>query len=420
MVRDSMQNATSAAAVENFGQRWLTIVGIGEDGWEGLNAESKQAIESADILFGGARHLALVPAGAAPKIAWPSPMMPAVRELLTKHRGRQNIVVLASGDPMLYGVGVTLTRELARTEFRVIPQVSAFSLVCAQMGWPAADTSLVSLVNRPIEQLHRHLYPDQRVVIYSEDGSTPGAVARLLTGNGYGSSRMCVFESLGGASERVVEEIAQSWPAERCGDLNTVALLCVADADIMPVSLVPGLPEDAFETDGQLTKREVRAITLARLAPLPGQLLWDVGAGSGTIGIEWMRAHPSCSCIAFEQRADRAERIRANAKQLGVSALKVVVGSAPSSFAGMDVPHAIFIGGGLSKDMFEACWDRLAGGGRLVANAVTVESEAMIASLQKLYGGELVRIQIARAEPVGGTLGWRPFMPITQWAVVKP
>ncbi|MBB6145336.1 precorrin-6Y C5,15-methyltransferase (decarboxylating) [Silvibacterium bohemicum] len=414
-----MQNATRAT-LETAVQRWLTIVGIGEDGWDGLNSEARQAIESADILFGGVRHLALVPAGAAPRIAWPSPMMLAVQELLTKHRGQQNIVVLASGDPMLHGVGVTLTRELARTEFRVIPQISAFSLVCARMGWPATETGLVSLVNRPIEQLHRHLYPDQRVVVFSEDGATPAAVARMLTSRGYGSSRMCVFESLGGTSEKVIEEAARSWSAERSSDLNAIALLCAADADSMPLSLVPGLPESVFESDGQLTKREVRAITLARLAPLPGQLLWDVGAGSGTIGIEWMRVHPSCSCIAFEERAERAERIQTNAKHLGVPALKVVMGSAPSSFAGMNVPHAIFIGGGLSKDMFEACWDRLASGGRLVANAVTVESEAMLSSLQKLYGGDLTRIQVARAEPVGGMLGWRPFMPITQWAVVKP
>ena len=400
---------------------WLTIVGIGEDGWEGLSTEAKRAIESADLLYGGARHLAHVPIGNATKIAWPSPMASAVQEILTKHRAQRRVSVLASGDPMLYGVGVTLTRELSRAEFRVIPQVSAFSLACARMGWAVTESSLVSLVNRPIEQLQRYLYPGQQVVIYSEDGATPGTVAQMLTDHGYGSSCLNVFENLGGSSERSREAIARSWQTERCGDLNLIALTCVTDAGVETLSLVPGLPEDVFETDGLLTKREVRAVTLARLAPLPGQQLWDVGAGTGTIGIEWMRAHTSCSCIAFEEREDRVSRILANAKRLGVPAMKVVMGTAPATFRGLATPDAIFIGGGLMTErLFEECWDRLVSGGRLVANAVTVESEANLAARHKQYGGELVRVQIARAEPIGGALGWRYLMPITQWAVVKP
>jgi precorrin-6B C5,15-methyltransferase / cobalt-precorrin-6B C5,C15-methyltransferase len=402
-------------------QLWLTIVGIGEDGWEGLSTEAKRAIESADLLYGGARHLAHVHVGDATKIAWPSPMAPAVQEILSKHRGQRRVSVLASGDPMLYGVGVTLTRELSRAEFRVIPQVSSFSLACARMGWAVAETSLVSLINRPIEQVQRYLYPGQQVVIYSEDGATPSIVAQMLTDHGYGSSRLNVFENLGGFSEKSREKVARSWQTERCGDLNLIALTCVADAGVEPLSLVPGLPEDVFETDGQMTKREVRAVTLARLAPSPGQQLWDVGAGTGTVGIEWMRAHTSCSCIAFEEREDRAIRILTNAKRLGVPAMKVVVGTAPATFKGLAAPDAIFIGGGLTTEhMFEECWDRLVSGGRLVANAVTIESEATLAARHKQYGGELVRMQIARAEPIGGALGWRSLMPITQWAVVKP
>ncbi len=402
-------------------QPWLTIVGIGEDGWEGLSTKAKRAIESADVLYGGARHLAHVPIGDATKIAWPSPMASAVHEILTKHRRQRRVSVLASGDPMLYGVGVTLTRELSPAEFRVIPQISAFSLACARMGWAVAETALVSLVNRPIEQLQRYLYPGQQVVIYSEDGGTPGIVALMLTDHGYGSSRLNVFENLGSSSEKCSEEVARSWQTERCSDLNLIALVCVADAGVEPLSLVPGLPEEAFETDGQLTKREIRAVTLARLAPLPGQQLWDVGAGTGTIGIEWMRAHTSCSCIAFEEREDRVIRILTNAKRLGVPAMKIVMGTAPATFKGLTTPDAIFIGGGLmTENMFEECWDRLVSGGRLVANAVTVESEANLAARHKQYGGELVRMLIARAEPIGGALGWRYLMPITQWAVVKP
>lgn len=402
-------------------QPWLTIVGIGEDGWEGLSTEAKRAIESADLLYGGARHLAHVPVGDAAKIGWPSPMSSAVQEILTKHRGQRRVSVLASGDPMLYGVGVTLTRELSRAEFRVIPQVSAFSLACGRMGWAVAETTLVSLVNRPIEQLQRYLYPGQQIVIYSEDGTTPSTVAQMLTDHGYGSSCLNVFENLGGSSERSREKVARSWQTERCGDLNLIALTCAADAGVEPLSLVPGLPEDAFETDGQLTKRETRAATLARLAPLPGQQLWDVGAGTGTIGIEWMRTHTSCSCIAFEEREDRVIRLLVNAKRLGVPAMKAVMGTAPITFEGLAAPDAIFIGGGLTTErMFEECWDRLVSGGKLVANAVTIESEANLVARHKQYGGELVRMQIARAEPIGGTLGWRYLMPITQWAVVKP
>ena len=402
-------------------QPWLTIIGIGEDGWGGLSAQARRTIESAELLFGGARHLAHVPVGDATRVAWPSPMLSAVQEILTRHRGRRRVSVLASGDPMLYGVGVTLTRDLRPTEFLVIPHVSAFSLACARMGWPAAETTLVSLVHRPIEQLQRYLYPGQRLVIYSEDGATPKAVAQMLTSNGFGSSHMSVFENLGGPSESCSVEVAKSWSKDRCGDLNLIALVCEADAGTRSWSLAPGLPEEAFESDGQMTKREIRAATLARLAPLPGQQLWDVGAGSGTIGIEWMRAHPSCSCIAFEQREDRVTRILTNAKRLGVPALQVVTGTAPATFTGLQPPDAIFIGGGLHTErMFADCWDILVSGGRLVANAVTIESEASLAALHKMYGGELVRILVARAEPIGGTLGWRHLMPITQWSVVKP
>jgi precorrin-6Y C5,15-methyltransferase (decarboxylating) len=269
--------------------------------------------------------------------------------------------------------------------------------------------------------LSRYLCLGQRVVIFSEDGATPQAVARMLTDAGYGSSTLHVFENLGGSTENHRVGGACSWSIERCGDLNLIALLCGGDANARPLSLVPGLPEDAFETEGQLTKREVRAATLARLAPLPGEQLWDVGAGTGTIGIEWMRTHPACSCIAFEVREERARRIMMNAKQLGTPALKVIVGMAPATFDGLQSPDAIFIGGGLtSEGMFEECWTRLKSGGRLVANAVTVASEATLAARQKILGGELVRILVARAEPIGNDLVWKPMMPITQWTIVKP
>jgi precorrin-6B C5,15-methyltransferase / cobalt-precorrin-6B C5,C15-methyltransferase len=401
---------------------WLSIVGIGEDGWDGLNAEAKRLVSSAELLYGGMRHLAHIPAAAtdALRVSWPSPMSAAIHEILTEHRGRRRITVLGSGDPMLYGVGVTLTRQLPANEFRVLPQLSAFSLACARLGWPLAETTLVSLVARPVEQLIRYLAPGQRLVLYSEDGTTPAKVAHLLAQLGYGASALHVLERIGGPFEQHRSMLASAWSIERCDNLNLIAVVCVADADTRPLSLSPGLPDDAFETDGQLTKREVRAATLARLSPLPGQILWDVGAGTGTIGIEWMRVHSSCTCIAFESREDRATRIRRNATRLGVPALRVVQGMAPAAFEGLESPHAIFLGGGVAAPgLFEACWARLRPGGRLVANAVTIASEACLASWHKLYGGDLVRIQVAHADRVGGTFVWRQRMPITQWMAIK-
>ena len=402
---------------------WLSIIGIGEDGWDGLNPDAKRLAEQAELLYGGSRHLAHVPShvAGARRIPWPSPMAPAIDEILTQHRSRSRVTVLASGDPMLYGVGVTLTRDLPPDEFHVIPQVSAFSLACARLGWPLAETTLVSLVNRPVEQLFRHIAPGQRLVFYSEDGTTPARVARLLTQSGYGASEFHVLEHLGGPLENQRSSVASAWSVDCAGSLNVIAVLCVADADARTLSLVPGLPDDAFETDGQMTKREVRAATLARLAPLPGQTLWDVGAGTGTIGIEWMRAHPSCSCVSFEVREDRAARIRNNANRLGVPALRVIHGAAPDAFGDLPSPHAIFIGGGIGADgLVEECWKRLLAGGRLVTNAVTIASEASLAAWHELYAGDLLRIQVARAEQIGGTCAWRQMMPITQWAVIKP
>jgi precorrin-6B C5,15-methyltransferase / cobalt-precorrin-6B C5,C15-methyltransferase len=415
-----MLTTPSEVARFDCNERWLSIVGIGEDGWEGLSRAAKEAVESAEFLYGGVRHLAHISTGRATKVAWPSPMSAAVHEILTHHRRRNRVSVLASGDPMLFGVGVTLTRELEPTEYFVIPQVSAFSLACARLGWPIWETVLISLVNRPIEQLHRHLHSGERLVIYSEDGTTPAVVARMLNSSGYGSSQLTVFEYLGGPAEKRWDDLAKQWSTERCGALNLIAVVCSLDSGTRSLPIVPGLSDEFFLTDGQMTKREVRAVTLARLAPVPGQLLWDIGAGSGTIGIEWMRSHSSCSCIAFEKNGDRIARILANAKRLGVPGLEVIAGSVPETLNGLTAPDAIFIGGGIGKDgVFQACWNRLAKGGRLVANAVTIESEAALATLHKSYGGELVRILVAHAEPVGSALGWRQLMPITQWAVVK-
>ncbi|ADW71224.1 bifunctional cobalt-precorrin-7 (C(5))-methyltransferase/cobalt-precorrin-6B (C(15))-methyltransferase [Granulicella tundricola] len=403
---------------------WLKIVGIGEDGWEALTPAARSAIAQAAILYGGTRHLAHIPpeATAATRTPWPSPMAEAIEKILTQHRNQQQIAVLASGDPMLYGVGVTLTRSLSPDEFVVIPGVSAFALACARLGWPAAEITLISLVARPLEQLHRALAPNQRLILYSEDGTTPAKAAAFFTAAGYGPSLFHVFENLGGPTEHRTSAPASAFPTEPFGNLNLIAVQCEPAPDTQLLSLVPGLPNEAFQTDGQLTKREVRAATLARLAPLPGQHLWDVGAGTGTIAVEWLRTHPTNTAIAFEEKHTRAANIRANAAHLGTPSLQTIEGQAPATFATQtQSPDAIFIGGGLTiPGLFEACWHHLRPGGRLVANAVTLESEALLITLQARHGGDLTRLQIAHAEPLGPTQIWRQGMPITQWTATKP
>lgn len=399
---------------------WLSIVGIGEDGWDGLSKTARDAVESADRIYGGARHLAFVPPAAPMLCAWKSPLSQSIDEIV-QHRGIRSVAVLASGDPMLHGVGPLLTQRLDAAEYRVIPNVSAFSLACARLGWPIAETTLLSLVHEPVESILCSLARSQRLIIYSRDRNSPEAVMRLLQQHCFGQSHITVFERLGGSAENRTDLIASEWSPNEFADLNLVAIDCVAVPGAQPLSLVPGLPDDAFDSDGQLTKREVRAATLSRLAPLPGQLLWDVGAGTGTIGIEWMRAHRSCRCIAFEQREDRAARIKLNANRLGVPALQVVLGSAPSTFVGQEQPDAIFLGGSVSAPgLLEACWERLPTGGRLVANTVTVAGEATLAGWQARYGGDLTRIAISRAAHIGEKLAWRPLSPITQLAAVKP
>lgn len=398
----------------------VTVVGIGEDGWDGLGREARTAIEAAEVLVGSARQLALVPPARAHRLTWPSPMLPFVDELLARYRDRE-IVVLASGDPMLHGVGALLARRLDRAELRVIPHVSAFALACARLGWGGAEVTLLSVVARPLALIAAHLQPGRRLIVFGEDGATPAALAALLVERGYGASGITVLEHLGGPRERRREGVAATWPAERCADLHVLAVTCIADEGTRALATIAGLPDDAFESDGQFTKREVRAATLARLVPFPGQLLWDVGAGTGTIGIEWMRSHPACRAIAFERDAARAARIARNAERLGVPGLRVVTGIAPDALREMPAPDAVFIGGGIVADgLVASCWEALRSGGRLVTNAVTVEGEAALAGWQRRLGGELVRIAVSRAEPIGGMLCWRPLLPITQWALIKP
>ncbi|GAA2875013.1 precorrin-6y C5,15-methyltransferase (decarboxylating) subunit CbiE [Streptosporangium fragile] len=398
----------------------VTVVGIGADGWAGLSAAARRELHAAEVLMGSARQLALIPEPTAERVAWPSPLLPALPALIASHRGRR-VCVLASGDPMFHGIGTTLVRLLGAGRVRVLPHPSSVSLACARLGWAADRVDVVSLVTAPAEVLHARVHGGRRIIVLSADGRTPAQVAALLTARGYGGSPMAVLERLGGPEERVVSGTAAGWSLPAAHDLNVVAVECLADAGTVELPRVPGLPDDAYEHDGQLTKSEVRAVTLSRLAPVPGELLWDVGAGAGSIGVEWMRVHPDNRAVAVEARPDRAAAVARNAARLGVPGLSVVTGAAPAALDGLERPDAVFIGGGVTvPGVVEDCWAALRPGGRLVANAVTVESEAVLASWFGELGGDLVRLSVGRAAPVGGFTGWRPMMPVTIWTVVKP
>ena len=397
----------------------IVVVGIGADGWDGLAPTSRAEVERAEVLLGSARQLALVPDSVpAERVPWPSPLTEALPGLVEQHAGRA-VVVLASGDPMLSGIGTTLTRLLGAGRVRVLPAPSSVSLACARMGWAVEDTCVVSLVGRPIELLHPHVQPGARLLVLGSDGETPAHVARLLSDRGYGLSTVTVLAGLGGPDETVRSGTAATW-SQPAPPLVVTAVECRAERGTMPLPTTPGLPDGAYESDGQLTKSEVRAITLSRLAAVPGQLLWDVGAGAGSIGIEWMRAHPNCRAVAVEADEERAARIARNAARLGVPYLRVVHGHAPDVLGRLGAPDAVFVGGGLTTPLvLETCWDALPPGGRLVANAVTVESEAVLASWHSRVGGELVRVAVQRAEPVGSFTGWRAAMPVTIWSVTR-
>ena len=397
---------------------WLTVVGIGEDGFKGLGRNARHALLRATRIIGAQRQLDLLPVcirGA--RELWPSPFS---LEPVLARRG-EPVCVLASGDPMFYGVGASLARQVAADELLILPAPSSVSLAAARLGWPLQDVVTLSVVARPVAALNAHLASGVRLLVLSNDGQSPAAIAALLRSSGFGPSRLSVFEHLGGSAERRIDGNAESWQDPPIATLNLIAIDCLADAHTPRLSRLAGLPDAAFKHDGQLTKRDVRAMTLARLAPTPGELLWDVGAGSGSIGIEWMRAHPSCRALAIEADAGRQQLIEHNRDALGVPGLQLIRGSAPQALAGLEAPDAIFIGGGVTRDgVLDTCWQHLRPGGRLVANAVTLQSEMLLMSWRERHGGELTRIHIAQAQPLGEFDTWRQALPITLLDMTKP
>jgi precorrin-6Y C5,15-methyltransferase (decarboxylating) len=400
--------------------RWLSIVGIGEDGVEGLSPVARGLIEAAEIVFGGRRHLGL----AAPLIRgatrpWPSPFDGAPEEVM-RHRGRQ-VCVLASGDPFHYGVGAVLARHIDAREMIVVPALSAFNLAAARLGWSLPQTVLLSLHGRMLDLVRPHLQPGARILALTSDGDEPAALAKLLAETGFGGSRLTVLEALGGPRERIRGTTAAGFEFGTTDALNVVAIEVTAAPAARVLTLAPGLADNLFEHDGQITKREIRAVTLSSLAARRGELLWDIGAGSGSVAIEWMLADPAMRAIAVEQRADRAARIRRNAAACGVPGLDIIEGAAPAALTGLATPDAVFIGGGASDvGTLDAAARALRPGGRLVVNAVTLETEALLIARHAALGGELIRIALSRAAPVGEKTGWRAAMPVTQWLWTKP
>lgn len=398
----------------------IAVVGIGADGWAGLGEKAHAAILGADEIVGSKRQLALLLAGTAgAKRELPSPLEALLEELEASEDERR-VCILASGDPMLHGIGATLARRLGPERLEVHPHPSAFALACARLGWPAAEVELVSTVARAPETIVRRLAPGVRLVVYATGQDGAAIVARVLCARGYGPSRFVVMAQLAGGDEKIVEATASAWGARWADTLHAIAIECRAARGTPLLQRSPGLPDEAYGGDGQLTKRHVRAMTLAALQPAPGQLLWDVGAASGSIAIEWLRAEPSARAIGVEERPERARQARSNAKALGVPELDVRTGRAPAALAGLPSPDAIFVGGGITTpDLVRTCWEALSPGGRMVANAVTLEGERAVLEARETLGGELVRIEISHAQPLGSYTGWRPQRPVVQWSATK-
>lgn len=395
---------------------WLHIVGIGEDGMDGLTPATRAVVEAAEIIIGGDRHHGLSEAVTAKRLSWPSPFDALIAQLEAL-KGRR-VVVLATGDPLWFSVGARIGRALDPAQIVYHPQVGAFQLAAARMGWSMADVETLTVHGRPVEQMIAFIQPDQRLLILTTGADTPAEIARFLTARGFGKSRLTVLAAMGGPNETRHDGLAEDW-AHVVPAFNTLAVDCVAAPDAALMPRVPGLADELFTHDGTMTKREVRAVTLAKLMPMRGALLWDVGTGCGSVAVEWMRAARYARAIGIEPRAERRAMAAENALALGAPKLELIDGEAPAALSDLPAPDAIFIGGGFSTTTFDAAWAALKPLGRLVANAVTLESEQALSALHASHGGDLVKLSVNRAEPVGPYRGWKPLMPVTQWSLIK-
>ena len=401
-------------------RRWLSIIGVGEDGVEGLSAAARQAVEDAETVFGGPRHLRLLSSLIRGEtIPWPRPIRSAIPKIGALRGTR--VAVLASGDPFHHGIGSLLSETVAADETAVFAAPSSFSLAAGRLGWAVQDAGLVSLCGHPIETILPHLQPSRRLIVLSADETTPQEVARFLSRHGFGASRIAVLEALGGPSERVRECRADAFDLTDIARLNTMAVSVEAASGARVIPLGGGLDDGMFDTDGMLTKREIRAVTLSSLAPRAGERLWDIGTGSGSVAIEWLLAHPANRAVGVERRAERAARARQNAAALGVPHLEILEAEAPGALRSLPSPDAIFVGGGIAQDgMLDAAWDRLSSGGRLVANSVTLESDLVLGAFVGEAEGTLTRLSVERLDRIGGVQGFRPAMTVTQLRATKP
>ena len=397
---------------------WLSIVGIGEDGLAGLSAAARTLVDSAEVLVGAERHFSRMPDApdGQERIVWTSPLLETTERVLAM-RGRR-VTVLATGDPMHFGIGATIARRVEPDEVIVLPHVSSFALAAARLLWPLDRVTLVSVHGRPVERALLHIAPDARLLLLANDGHTPRTIAAMLRARGFGESKMTALAHLGGDKESRTDALAREWSAE-VPDLHVLAVECVATPDAIWYPRIAGLPDDAFRHDGKMTKREARALAIAKLKPSRGARLWDIGAGAGSVAIEWLRAAEGSEAIAIEPDAARRAFAAENASALGVPHMKILDGRAPECLSGLDVPDAVFVGGGVSMHTISASLSALRPGGTIVAHAVTLESEAVLLDAYARHGGELVRISIARADPIGDFTGWRPAMPVTQWSLRK-
>ncbi len=394
---------------------WLTLLGWGEGGTQALTTASRAALESAEVVFGARRHLRLLPPLNAEVVEWPVPFADGIPELLNQ-RGRR-VVMLVSNDPFWFGAGSTLAQHLSADEWLALPAPSTFSLAAGRLGWPLERCICLGLHAKPLTRIRPYLHAGRRLLILVRDGEAVAELASLVNRFGFGVSQLTVLEALGGDNERIRHCRVDASLPQDIDHPVAVGLEVAGSGPALP--LTPGLPDRFFEHDGQITKQAIRAITLAALAPMPGERLWDIGTGSGSVAIEWLLAHPDNQAVGFEQNAERAARARSNADNLGVDWLEVKEGSAPEVLNDTPLPDAVFIGGGLSQALLDDLWQRLPEGVRIVANAVTLESEGLLAHWHHKKGGELLRLELANAAPIGTRRGWKASYPIVQWRGVR-
>ena len=415
----------------DISKKWLCVIGIGEDGWDDLSADARDLLYESEIVLGGERHLKMLPKDwEGERIVWSSPIREAVSKIVSwrpeDSASVQKVAIMASGDPLCYGIATKLLRHLPIEEIWIKPALTTFSLMCSRIGWSLPDVETLTIHGRPLEMLHPFVQPGAKLLVLSKGEESPEQAAKLLCARGFGKSIITVLEHLGGRKERQFSGPADSWNHPEGAALNAMAIECIPESNATILSRIPGLPDEAFFHDGQLTKREIRAVSLSRLMPVVDQVLWDVGAGCGSVAIEWMRTSPRCRAVAIEKSKSRLKLIEQNSQELGVPMLQIISGSAPEVLADLPAPDAVFIGGGLSSgNLLQTCWNALKPGGRLVANAVTLEGEQKLLQWQNENAGksgasgDLTRLSISRAEKIGKFQGWKEMRSVIQLAVIK-